>query len=129
MLDRIRKRIEDLITAVSSSETEGESAAEGELVEDSPEGSDESQSELEAEVLARREARKREARLILSERIHNRASTLISELRNRLVSEIEQRLEEEGSGTLQHLLQVTLDPAFTQKLDDFVPSGKGVSWS
>jgi hypothetical protein len=72
----------------------------------------------EAVLLARREAQKRESRLILTERIHNRAASLANELRNELVTGIHRQLEQEVQHqSLNDLLQVTLDTAFTGKLD------------
>lgn len=119
MLDRFRKYIENLFNTASPSEGKADagpvSGDDSELSQTEPEKAG---AELEAVVLARKEARKREARLILTERIHNRATTLMSELRNKLLIEIHDRLDEEASSqNLQDLLQVALDPAFNERLD------------
>ncbi len=116
MLDRFRKRIGNLLSGGSA--TEEAPPAETDLAPPTQQAPAPT-SELEAVVLARREARKREARLVLSERIYNRAATLKIELRSRLLQEIQGRLEEEtDSQSLQELLQVALDPAFTHRLDE-----------
>jgi hypothetical protein len=115
MLDRFRKRIGNLLSGGSTTEEAPPPVTDPPVpTQQAPPAA----SELEAVVLARREARKREARLVLSERIYNRAATLKIELRNRLLREIQDRLQEEtGSQNLQELLQVALDPAFTLRLD------------
>ena len=69
-------------------------------------------------LLARRESQKREVRLILTERIHNRAQVLLNEVRTDLLQEIHRRLEEEiPTQSLKNLLEVTLDTGFTARLD------------
>ncbi len=71
-----------------------------------------------AQKLARREAQRREARLLLKERIHNRSVVLMSELRNYLLSEIHNSLKEHtGPKTLKGILEITLDPNFMRTLD------------
>ncbi|MFQ5792305.1 MAG: hypothetical protein ACE5JI_17685, partial [Acidobacteriota bacterium] len=127
MLNRLRKRLQSLFTQTLSATEEPESTpissdnvasavATGPGSTDAPDSAD--TSDLQAAALARREARKREARLILSERIHNRSSTLLSELRNQLLRDLQARLEKEtASRDLKEVLQVTLDPAFTRALD------------
>ena len=115
MLDRFRKRIEGLFSPEESSDTSRPPDTEGAAAPETPTAE---KPEVEAAIQAHREARRREARLILSERVHNHAATLMSELRNGLLNEIQQRLQEETvSQSLQDLLQVALDPAFTERLD------------
>lgn len=124
MLDRLRKRFENLLGAKRAPSV-GEGGTDGqEPTED--EASTESSADLESATLARREAHKRESRLILSERIHNRAAVLLNELRSELLQEIHHRLDEEQpNGSLTDLLQVTLDPGFTSRMDERI--GKLVS--
>ncbi len=115
MLDRFRKRIEGLFSPEGSSDRSAPPEKEEGAAPETPA---EVKPEIEIAIQARREARRREARLILSERVHNRAATLMSELRNGLLNEIQRRLQEEtASRSLQDLLQVALDPAFTERLD------------
>ena len=117
MLDRFRKRIEGLFNSADPAEKEA-SLLQHEAGADTSPSEQGASQELAAAIQARKEARRREARLILSERVHNRAQTLMSEIRNQLLSEIQLRLEEEAdSENLQDLLQVALDPAFTARLD------------
>ncbi|HEY7699776.1 MAG TPA: hypothetical protein VIE88_15245, partial [Vicinamibacteria bacterium] len=115
MLDRLRKRFESLLakTAPVIDETAPEEAVEAAL-----EAADAQASETEAMLLAQREAQKRESRLILTERIHNRAAALLNELRTSLLNDIRRNLEQElKNQSLHDLLQVTLDSAFTARLD------------
>jgi hypothetical protein len=115
MLDRLRKRFESLLAPKAPSVIE-EPAPEPEPA--APAEEPKSVSDVEAILLARREAQKRESRLILTERIHNRAAALLNEIRTDLLHEIHRRLEVEvRSLTLHDLLQVTLDTAFTARLD------------
>jgi len=70
---------------------------------------------------ASRDANRPESRLILTERIHNRAAVLLSEVRHDLFEEISHRLEDEtAEQTLYSLLEVMLDTAFTVKLDESI---------
>ncbi len=114
MLDRLRKRFENLLSGKTPPVLEGESQTTAEATPDeSHPGSD-----VAAILLARKEAQKRESRLILTERIHNRAASLANELRNDLVTGIHRQLEQEVQHqSLHDLLQVTLDTGFTGKLD------------
>lgn len=114
MLDGLRKRLESLLAGKASPVLEDESPPPAEpAAEERPPASN-----LEAVLLARKEAQKRESRLILTERIHNRAASLANELRTELVTQIHRRLEHEVQNqSLNNLLQVTLDTAFTGKLD------------
>src|SRR3989304_4558094 len=87
-------------------------------VEAPPEEAARQASEAEAMLLARREAQKRESRLILTERIHNRAAALRQELRTSLLHDIRRSLDQEVQNqSLHDLLQVTLDTGFTARLD------------
>jgi hypothetical protein len=85
-----------------------------------------SPSEPDHEVtakLARREAQRREARLLLKERVQNRTATLMSELRNQLLFEIHNTLDYEGgSKILKDILQASLDPSLLRKLDTDIDS-------
>jgi hypothetical protein len=63
--------------------------------EASPDEAAEKAREAEAIALARREAQRRESRLILTERIHNRAAALQNELRTSLLNDIHRSLEQE----------------------------------
>ena len=55
---------------------------------------------------------------MLSERIRNRAATLMSELRNQLLIESHNALDNEaGTTTLKGLLQVALDADFLRRID------------
>jgi hypothetical protein len=113
MLDRLRKRFENLIAGKTS-------VLEEELpeVEPPPEEAGAERADVEAVLLARRESQKRESRLILSERIHNRAQVLLAEVRTDLLQDVHRRLEEEiPNPSLHNLLEVTLDPGFTARLD------------
>jgi hypothetical protein len=115
MLDRLRKRFESLLAPKASP------VLEEPVPEPLPEVHQEPAkppTDVEAILLARREAQKRESRLILTERIHNRAAALLNEIRTELLHEIHRRLEGEvRHQTLHDLLQVTLDTAFTARLD------------
>jgi hypothetical protein len=129
MLNRFRKRLGSLLSSATSSEGVLES-------EKPPETPPEPEtppppavpparptSDLELAMEARREARRREARLLLSERLHNRSATLLGELRNRLLQAVQQRLDREsGADGLRGLLQLILDPAFTGELDNTIYS-------
>jgi hypothetical protein len=113
MLDRLRKRFESLFAPRTPPVLE-DPGPEPEAPVDAAKPA----TEVEAILLARREAQKRESRLILTERIHNRAAALLNEIRTELLHEIHRRLEDEvRSHTLHDLLQVTLDTAFTARLD------------
>jgi hypothetical protein len=116
MLDRLRKRFESLLTRSAPSIEEAEPP---EIALIPPEEAAATQaSEAEAMLLARREAQKRESRLILTERIHNRAAALQNELRTSLLNDIHRTLDQEvRDQSLHDLLQVTLDSAFTARLD------------
>jgi hypothetical protein len=118
MLDRLRKRFENLISGKSSpvleeAPPEDVQAPEVGLPEEASPAND-----VAAIIQARREAQKRESRLILTERIHNRAASLLNDLRTELVNEIHRRLDQEVQNqSLNDLLQVTLDTGFTTRLD------------
>jgi hypothetical protein len=115
MLDRLRKRFESLLAPRTAPVLE-EPGPEPEPATREEEAKP--ASDVEAILLARREAQKRESRLILTERIHNRAAALLNEIRTELLHEIHRRLEGEvRNHTLHDLLQVTLDTAFTARLD------------
>jgi len=115
MLDRLRKRFESLLTGTAPLVDEVELP---EVVEVPPEQAAAQASTDEAMLLARREARKRESKLILTERIHNRAAALQNELRTSLLNDIHRNLDQEvRNQSLHDLLQVTLDTAFTARLD------------
>lgn len=119
MLERLRKRFGNLLAAKAPPVAEDESEPH-EPTEESETTLEESEpaSDVESVLLARKEAQKRESRLILTERIHNRAASLANETRTELVTEIHRRLEQEVQHqSLHDLLQVTLDSAFTGKLD------------
>ncbi len=89
-----------------------------EVVEVPPDEAAARAGEAEAMILARQEAQKRESRLILTERIHNRAAALLNELRTSLLNDIHRSLDQEvRNQSLHDLLQVTLDTAFTARLD------------
>ncbi len=120
MLDRLRKRFESFLTRTAPLVDEAEPP---EALEVPPEQAAEpvSAAEAEAMLLARREAQKRESRLILTERIHNRAAALQNELRTSLLNDIRRSLDEEVKNqSLHDLLQVTLDTAFTARLDSAI---------
>ena len=117
MLDRLRKRFENLLssrgTPVLEEEPPAQDASDDEIEEARAPAND-----VEAVLLSRREAQKRESRLILSERMHNRAGVLFNELRTELLNDIHRRLEEEVQDkSLHNLLQVTLDTGFAARLD------------
>jgi hypothetical protein len=115
MLDRLRKRFESFLTKAAPSVDEAEPSS---VVEVLPEDAAAQASAAESILLARREAQKRESRLILTERIHNRAAALQNELRTTLLNDIHQNLDREVQNqSLHDLLQVTLDTAFTARLD------------
>src|SRR3990172_5178034 len=118
MLDRLRKRFESLLTRTAPLVDEAEPP---EVVEVPPDEAAAQASEAEAMLLARREAQKRESRLILTERIHNRAAGLQNELRTSLLNDIHRSLDQEvRHQSLHDLLQVTLDTAFTARLDSAI---------
>jgi hypothetical protein len=118
MLDRLRKRFESLL---ARSAPLVEELPEGDGAEAASEPPVAEVSEAEALLLARREAQKRESRLILTERIHNRAAALQNELRTSLVNDIHLRLDDEvRNKSLHDLLQVTLDTGFTARLDNAI---------
>ena len=113
MLDRLRKRFGNLIAGKTSVLEEEQPDPETPVEEPAPEETD-----VEAVLLARRESQKRESRLILTERIHNRAQVLLNEVRTDLLQEIHRRLEEAiPTQSLKNLLEVTLDTGFTARLD------------
>ena len=113
MLKSLRKRFGNLIVGKTSVLEEEQPDPEIPDEEAAPEETD-----VEAVLLARRESQKREARLILTERIHNRAQVLLNEVRTDLLQEIHRRLEEEiPTQSLKNLLEVTLDTGFTARLD------------
>ncbi len=117
MLDRLRKRFESLLAKSAPLVEEAEPSASAEVPLEDPVPA----SEAEAMLLARREAQRRESRLILTERIHNRAAALQNELRTRLVNDIHERLDQEVKNqSLHDLLQVTLDTGFTARLDNAI---------
>ena len=119
MLDRLRKRFESLLTRGAPLVDEVPPTGD---VEMRPENSTAQASEAEALLLARQEAQKRESRLILTEQIHNRAAALQNEIRTSLLYDIHRLLEDEVKNKSLHdfSLQVTLDTAFTAKLDDAI---------
>jgi hypothetical protein len=125
MLDRLRKRFQNLLSSKDSSVLEEEPSSESsnldalsEALEDVEKARVSTTKDVETVLLARREAQKRESRLILSERVHNRAAVLLNELRTELLNVIHGRLAEEVQDkSLHNLLQVTLDMAFTTRLD------------
>lgn len=118
MLDRLRKRFESLLTRTAPLVDEAEPP---EVVEVPTDEAAAQASEAEAMLLARREAQKRESRLILTERIHNRAAALQNELRTSLLNDIHRSLDQEvRHQSLHDLLQVTLDTAFTARLDSSI---------
>ena len=115
MLDGLRKRFGSLIAGNKVSVVEQELAVAPQELSPKEE---QKQGAVEALLLARREAQKREARLILTERIHNRAAMLLNGIRTDLLQRIHGRIEEENqSESLHSLLEVALDPAFTTRLD------------
>lgn len=128
MLDRLRKRFGDLLGPKDAPVLEEElQSALNEEVHDVLDGDDSAESPgskgnpIEQHMLSRKEAQKREARLILTERIHNRAAGLIGGLKTDLLHEIHSRLEKEvRQQSLHDLLQVTLDTGFTTGLDSFI---------
>lgn len=83
-------------------------------------------AELDQEVaakLARREAQRREARRLLQEQIQNRTATLMSEIRNQLLYEIHNTLDDDGGPkVLKDVLEQSLSPGFLQKLDADIDS-------
>ena len=92
MLDDLRKRFGSLISGrVSVVEEE---LADGPRELSPQEG--QKKRAVEALLLARRESQKREARLILTERIHNRAAMLLNEIRTDLLQRVHGRIEEEN---------------------------------
>ncbi|HSF18053.1 MAG TPA: hypothetical protein VLK65_21130 [Vicinamibacteria bacterium] len=122
MLDRLRKHFGSLLGSKDTSviEEELQNALNEELL-DRVDAAPEGHAEADAGVVARREAQKRESRLILSEQIHNRASVLLGESRTDLLHEIHRRLQDSvASPALHDLLQVTMDTGFTTRLDAFI---------
>jgi hypothetical protein len=118
MLDRLRKRFENLIAGKSAPVLEEAPPEEGPAPEGESPVDAAPANDVAAILQARREAQKRESRLILTERIHNRAASLLNELRTELVTDIHRRLEGEVQNqSLNDLLQVTLDTGFTTRLD------------
>ncbi len=118
MLDRLRKRFESLLAKSAPLVDEPEPPPS---VEVPVEQGAAQASEAEATLLARREAQKRESRLILTERIHNRAAALQNELRTSLLNDIHRKLDQEVQNqSLHDLLQVTLDTGFTARLDSAI---------
>ena len=114
MLDGLRKRFGSLIAGNKVSVVEQELAVAPQELSPKEE---QKQGAVEALLLARREAQKREARLILTERIHNRAAMLLNGIRTDLLQRIHGRIEEENqSESLHSLLEVALDPAFTTRV-------------
>ena len=76
--------------------------------------------ELDLDVaakLARRDAQRREARRLLQEQVQNRTASLMSEIRNRLLYEIHNRLDDDGSSSLKGVLEQALDPNLLPQLD------------
>ncbi len=123
MLGRLKKRIENLmgdtsaVTAEPTTEVPDPSSTHG-FVKASRQRPKWQPDPEVAEKLARREAQRREVRLLLKERIHNRSVVLMSELRNHLLSKIHNSLEEHsGPKTLKGILEITLDPNFIRTLD------------
>lgn len=127
MLDRLRKRLENLLSSSPAPTAEIEPEDESAPPEPSrTQAAVTAQQELEVALAARHEARKREAQLLLSERIHNRVTTLMGQLRDELLQEIHRRLDEEvPSRTLKDLLQVSFDPGFTIRLDGTIDERAG----
>ena len=118
MLDRLRKRFGDLIAGKSSVIEAEPPDASADAVEAAQETE---ATDVAALMLARRESQKRESRLILSERIANRAAVLLNELRTDLLQEVHRDLEEENQDqTLKTLLEVTLDSGFNVRLDGVI---------
>ena len=118
MLDRLRKRFESLLSRTASGRRGSALRRRRSPV---PDEAAAKASEAEAMLLARREAQKRESRLILTERIHNRAAALQNELRTSLLNDIHCSLDHEVKNqSLHDLLQVTLDTAFTARLDSAI---------
>ena len=114
MLDRLRKRFVDLIGGETPAGEAPLSADELPARNKAPEGRPESPA-------SRGGRQERESRLLLSERIHNRAAVLLGEVRTELLQEIHRCLDEETpSKTLRSLLEVTLDTAFTAGLNSFI---------
>ena len=128
MLGRLKKRIENLMggnsaaTAEPTTETSDPSSTHGFAKARRSRPQWQPDPEVTAK-LARREAQRREARLLLKERIHNRSVVLMSELRNHLLSEIHNSLQEHsGPKTLKGILGITLDPNFIRTLDNKIDS-------
>lgn len=129
MFNRLRKRFGNLIAGKTSvldeAQPEEEQQPEGEHADPEVAETDTeapaNEGDVEAVLLARRESQKRESRLILTERIHNRAQVLLNEVRTDLLQEIHRRLEDEvRSEALHNLLEVTLDHGFTSRLDSAI---------
>jgi hypothetical protein len=71
-----------------------------------------------AAKLARRDAQRREARRLLQEQVQNRTATLMSEIRNQLLYEIHNTLDDDGGPkVLKDVLEQALDSSFLRKLD------------
>ena len=131
MLHRLRKRIGNLMgqspaaTAEPSESAAPTDEAPAALTQETPKASKGFKSapppELDQEVaakLALREAQRREARQLLREQVQNRTATLMSEIRNQLLYEIHNTLDDDGGPkVLKDVLELALDPAFLRKLD------------
>ena len=124
MLGRLKKRIENLMgdtsAATAEATAEGTDPSSSHGFVQAPRQRPQWQPDPDvAAKLARREAQRREVRLLLKERIQNRSAVLMSELRNHLLSEIQNSLEEHsGPKTLKAILEITLDPNFIRTLDN-----------
>ncbi len=103
MLGRLKKRIENLMGDTSAATAEPTTETPAPSVVKAPRQRPQWQPDPEvAAKLARREAQRREVRFLLKERIHNRSVLLMSEVRNHLLSEIHNSLEEHsGPRTLK----------------------------
>jgi len=121
MLERFRKRLEDLLAPGARDDVYEEDDAAVEFSPPAfvpPTPPTTSTGSLKLPGVARREARRRESRLVLAERLRNKSVHLMSELRNRLLQRIHARLDEaSGSQTLRGMLAIALDPAFVAELD------------
>ncbi len=124
MLGRLKKRIENLMGDTSAATAEPTPETSDPSFVKAPRQRPQWQHDPEvAKKLARREAQRREVRLLLKERIHNRCVVLMSEVRNHLLSEIHNSLEEHsGPRTLKGILEITLDPNFIRTLDNKIDS-------
>lgn len=123
MLQRLRKRIGDLVgqSPAATSPTTAPVSEAPTLPQPVKGLKSPSPPELDQEVaakLARREAQRRDARLLLKEQVKNRTATLMSEIRNELLFEIHNTLDQEsGPRVLKDVLELALDPSFLRKLD------------